>query len=154
MMVRAKPAPPTTAEFGLSDVTTGVGFACAMLTLIAFEAPPPGAGLKTVTATELALATSAALICAVSCVELIKVVGRFKPFQRITEPLMKFVPVAVSRKAGLPAVTELGLMLVSVGVGLLLLTVSVCAPDAPPPGAGLKTVMASDAALAMSLAAS
>ena len=130
-----------------------------MLTLTAFEAPPPPppgeAGLKTVTATVLALATSAALICAVNCVALTKVVGRSKPFQRITELLMKFVPVAVSVKAALPEVTEFGLTLVSTGVGFIVTMLSVSAFDVPPPPpaeAGLTTVMLAVPALAISLA--
>jgi hypothetical protein len=58
-----------------------------------FELPPPGAGLKTVTAAVPAAAMSAAEISAVSALTVpLLVVGRSLPFQRTTEPATKFVP--------------------------------------------------------------
>ena len=54
---------------------------------------------------------------------------------------MKFVPVSVSVKPLLPKVVDVGEIEARVGTGLF--TVSVCAPDVPPPGAGFTTVMES-----------
>jgi hypothetical protein len=67
-------------------------------------------------------------------------------------PAAKPVPVAVSVKAALPAVTLAGLRLVMVGVGFTLATVRERAPDVPPPGAGVNTVMLGVPAAAISLA--
>ena len=57
------------------------------------------------------------------------------------EPLTKPVPVRVIVVAELPAVVELGLMLLSVGAGLLI--EKVFDPDVPPPGLALTTVTGS-----------
>src|SRR4029434_7767912 len=67
-------------------------------------------------------------------------------------PAAKPVPVTVSVKAALPAVTLAGLRLVMVGVGFTLATVNERAPDVPPPGAGVNTVMLGVPAAAISLA--
>src|SRR5262245_53784921 len=48
---------------------------------------------------------------------LTNVVGRSAPFQRTTEPLIKFVPVRVSVKPAPPVGALLGLSCVSVGTG-------------------------------------
>ena len=98
--------------------------------LSALDASPPGAGLKTVTLAVPAAATSAAVIVAVSCVLLTKVVVRSPPFHLTTEVLMKLVPVTVSVNAALPAAIPLGLKLASVGAGLsaACVTVKVCGP--------------------------
>jgi len=61
------------------------------------------------------------------------------------------VPVTVSVKAALPAVTLAGLRLLMVGVGFTLATVSERAPDVPPPGAGVNTVTLGVPAEAISL---
>jgi hypothetical protein len=84
----------------------------------AFDAPPPGAGLKTATLLEPVFIISAALIEAVNCVLLTKVVVRALPFHCTIEPLMKLVPVSVKWKASLPAAAQSGVKLVSVGAGL------------------------------------
>src|SRR5262249_46286813 len=60
------------------------------------------------------------------------------------------VPLTTRVTSGLPAGAESGLMLVMRGAGLF--TVSVAAFDMPPPGAGLKTVIDSAPAIAMSVA--
>src|SRR5262245_44202391 len=83
------------------------------------EVPPPGAGLKTVTAAIPLVAMSADGIAAVSCVAETNVVGRSAPFQRTTELAMKFVPFTVSVKADPPTMAELGARLLVVGTGLL-----------------------------------
>jgi hypothetical protein len=62
-------------------------------------------------------AISAALIVAVSCVELTNVVVLAEPFQVTVErPLMKFVPFTVMVKPAPPAVADDGEMVVVVGV--------------------------------------
>jgi len=70
---------------------------------------------------------------------LTKVVARSLPLNRTTELLLKFVPVTVRVKLPLPAVLVVGLMLLSVGVGLL--TIKLIASEFPPPGVGLNTVI-------------
>ena len=57
---------------------------------------------------------------------------RAEPPHCTTEPLTKFVPLTVRVKAEPPAVADVGLRLVSVGVGLLI--VKGIAPDVTPPG--------------------
>lgn len=69
----------------------------------AFEVPPPGSGLNTVTATVPALAKSLALIEAVSLVALASAVLRLLPFQSTVDPDAKPDPASVSVNPGLPA---------------------------------------------------
>src|SRR4029077_418429 len=95
--VRVKAAPPAAALVGDSDVSVGAGLLTVNVT--AAEVPPPGVGEKTVTEGVPAVAISAAVMAAVSCVLLTKVVVRLLPFQRTTEPDTKLVPVAVRVKA-------------------------------------------------------
>jgi hypothetical protein len=103
------------------------------------EVPPPGAGVKTVIDNRAPVARSDAGIAAVSWVLFTKVVVRFEPLTRTTDPLMKLLPVTVSVNPGLPAVALLGEMLDKDGAGLV--TVSVSADEVPPPGDALLTVM-------------
>jgi hypothetical protein len=119
-----------------------------MVNICAFDVPPPGVGLKTVTLAVPAVAISAAVIAAVSCVPLTYVVVRSEPFHLTIEPLTKLVPFTVSVKAPPSAVAEDGLRLVIAGAGLLM--VKICAFDVPPPGVGLKTVTLAVPAVAMS----
>jgi hypothetical protein len=107
--VRVKAGPPTVALAGMRVVTVGTGFPPgSIMRFNAFEVPPPGVGVKTLTAAVPAVAMSAAEMAALSCVLLTKVVGRSAPFQRTTELLMKRVPFTVKVKAGPPAVTLSG----------------------------------------------
>lgn len=122
-----------------------------MVKVTAPDVPPPGVGLKTVTLALPPVATSAAVILAVSCVLLPpNEVVRLLPFHRTTEFAKKLVPVTVSVKALLPATTVLGARVVRVGDGLLMVKVS--ALDVPPPRVGLKTVTLAVPALAKSAA--
>src|SRR5271154_2305293 len=75
--------------------------------LIAFEVPPPGAGLVTVTADVPAETMLEAGMAAVNCVELTKVVGTAPPKLTI-EDATKFVPLIVSVKAAPPAAAVFG----------------------------------------------
>ena len=120
--INAKPAPPALAVLGLMLVKLGSGAGASVIVNDrAFDVPPPApaalGGLKTVICAVPALAMSLVGICAVKRVLSINVVGRFTPFQRTAEVLMKFVPVTVSVKPAPPAVAELGFKLVKAGTG-------------------------------------
>src|SRR5207253_833627 len=117
-------------RFGLSPVVAGTGF--VMVKVCAFDVPPPGAGLKTVTCAVPAVARSVAEIVAVSCVADANVVGRSAPFQRTTEPVMKLVPVTVSVNAGPPAVTVVGLSPAVVGSGFVVTATATVVPPVNP----------------------
>ena len=75
--------------------------------MIAFEVPPPGAGLVTVTADMPAEAMLEAGMAAVNCVELTKVVG-IDPPKLTIDAATKFVPLIVRVKAALPATAVVG----------------------------------------------
>ena len=112
-----------------------------IVTVSEFDVPPPGAGLTTVTAAVPEMAMSLAVIAAVNCVALTKVVVRALPFHWATDVLMKFVPFSVRVKAGPPAPVDVGASEVSVGTGLFVaVTLKLTAFDEPPPGAGFVTV--------------
>jgi len=139
---RVKPAAPAVVDDGFRLAIAGMGFAAAFtVKLTAFDNPPPGAGLNTVTGIVPAMAMSAAEIEAVSCVAETKDVGRSLPFHRTTAPLTKLAPLTVSVNAP-PAVIEAGLSEVMLGTGFPAtgLIVNTRAFDMPPPGAGLNTV--------------
>ncbi len=84
----------------------------------AFETPPPGAGLDTVTRIVPALAMSAARIDALNCVELTKIVLRGLPFQFTIDPDTKLAPLTVRTKFAAPAEALDGASEVSPGTGL------------------------------------
>ena len=147
--VRVNPAPPAAALGGEIELSVGAGL-LLIVKVCAPEGPPPGVGLKTVTDAVPAVAMSFARICAWSWVLLRKVVIRLAPFQRTTDELLKFVPVAVSVNAALPASALGGEIELSVGTGLLIVNVE--APEGPPPGVGLNTVTEAVPAVAMSAA--
>ena len=83
----------------------------------AFDGPPPGAGLLTVTLAVPAVAMSLAGIVAVKLVAPFTVVVRSDPFHRTVEPETKFEPLTVRANSGLPATTELGLIPMIAGTG-------------------------------------
>jgi hypothetical protein len=102
------------------------------------DAPPPGLGLETVTLAVPAVATSLALIAAVTSVELTNVVVRFDPFQRTTDEALKFVPVTSRVKAPVPATVCDGEMAVVVGTGLLTVNAALF-PAASVPSVAVST---------------
>jgi hypothetical protein len=102
--------------------------------------PPPGAGLATDMPKMPAVFVSPAGSTAVNLMVVTKVVVRSEPSNCTLDPLTKFVPFTVSVTAPLPAVTEMGLMLSSVGVGFT--TPKSEEFEVPPPGVGLTTVIA------------
>src|SRR5947207_3231452 len=98
-------------------LTTETASDGTIVSVSAFEAPPPGGGLRTVTLAVPAAAISLAEIVARSCVRLTNVVGRLAPFHWITELETKLAPLAVRRKPGAPAATVLGRSEASEGAG-------------------------------------
>jgi hypothetical protein len=81
------------------------------------DVPPPGAGVKTVTGIDPAVAMSAAAMVARSCVVPTTVVGRAAPFQRTTEAATKPLPFTVSINPWLPATALLGERVLTTGTG-------------------------------------
>jgi hypothetical protein len=78
---------PAEALAGCSEVIAGTGLLlAAMLKICAFDVPPPGAGLVTVTDGLAAFATSLARMAAVTFVALTKVVVRALPLKFTTAP--------------------------------------------------------------------
>src|SRR5256885_2330699 len=133
--------PELPGGIGLSKVTV-VLVLVEMVNVWPFEAPPPGAGLNTVTDAVPAVARSVAGMDDVSCDAETNIVVRLAPFQRTTdEPATKFVPFTVNVNAVPPTVADVGLRLVVVGTGFGdAEIVNVWAFEVPPPGAGLNTV--------------
>ena len=87
------------------------------------DVPPPGGGKKTVTCDVPAVATSAAVIEARSCVALTNVVARSVPFHRTTAADVNPVPFTVNVNAALPATVDAGDSDVTVGTPGTTLTV-------------------------------
>src|SRR5262245_65326956 len=84
----------------------------------AAELPPAEAGLETTTFAFPLWAMSPALICAVSCPLLTKVVVRLLPFHSTTEADTKFAPFTVRVKATPPPAALAGERLLIDGVAL------------------------------------
>jgi hypothetical protein len=128
--------PPAKAFVGDSEVIVGTGLFTVNEEIA--EVPPPGTGFVTVTLSVPAVAISATVIAAVSCVAFTNVVVLGELLKFTTEPATKPVPFTVNENAGPPAVALVGESVVIVGAGLL--TANDELPDVPPPGAGLVTV--------------
>jgi hypothetical protein len=107
--VNVNVGPPAGADAGSRLVVVGSGLgAAAMVNVCAFEVPPLGADVNTVTAAVLAVMRSMAGIEPISCIEDTKVVGRLDPFHRTTEPGTKLLPSTVRLNAGPPALADDG----------------------------------------------
>ena len=113
--VPVEPLPPTT-EDELKDRETSIG---KMSKPIAFEVPPPGGGLYTVTLAVPAVAMSAARMAAFTSVLETKLVARSDPFHRIFAPETKLLPSTVSVNEGPPAISHDGLRPMTAGWGAL-----------------------------------
>ena len=135
LTVRVKVTFPAVIEDGLRLERVGTGL--LMVNVWAGLSPPPDAAVKTVTFAVPAVAIFAASILAVSFVLLTYVVVRAAPFQRMTVPEMKLLPLAVRVKPPLPAMAVVGLMESRVG-GLTGLTIgqptSLSTPNPTGPG--------------------
>jgi hypothetical protein len=128
--------PPAKAFVGDSEVIVGTGLFTVNEEIA--EVPPPGTGFVTVTLSVPAVAISATVIVAVSCVAFTNVVVLGELLKFTTEPATKPVPFTVNEKAGPPAVALVGESAVMAGAGLL--TANVELAEVPPPGVGLVTV--------------
>ena len=137
--VSVKDDPPAVVDVGVMPVVEGVGF--LIVSVCAFDVPPPGVGFTTVIGAVPAVTISPAVITAVTVVEEIKVVVRAEPLKSTVDDALKFVPVMARVNCAPPATVEVGEIEIVVGTGLL--TVKVCAPDVPPPGPGFTTVIKS-----------
>jgi hypothetical protein len=104
-------------------VITGVA---AIVNVCGFDVPPPGPEFVTVIEAVPGLATREAGTTAVSCVEETNVVASDVAFHLTVDVETKFVPFTVNVKPTLPAVTQLGLIDVVVGAGLLMVKVTGC----------------------------
>src|SRR3984893_1733790 len=139
---------PAAKEDGDSNVCTATGL--LIVNVSAPDAPPPGAGLNTVTEAVPELARSMAGTLAVTRVALTNVVVNATPFHCTTEPLTKLLPFTVSVNVSKPAIAKVRNSDVDTGTGLLIVKVS--GFDVPPPRAGLNTVTGTVPELAMSIA--
>ena len=146
--VNAAPLAPVVV--GAMVVSVGTGFAALIVNVNVLEvvpagapcgfAPPPRftAGVNTCTDAVPTVAISAAVIAAVSCVELTKVVVRLPPFHCTTEVLMKLLPLTVIGKAAPPAIAEFGRSEPIAGTGVVTLNCN--ESETPPPGTGFRTL--------------
>ena len=120
--VNVKAAPPIAAVAGATEVSVGPETALIVNDRLP-DVPPLGAGFVTVTVAVPAVAISAAVIAAVSCVALTNVVVLAAPLNFTTDVDTKPVPLTVSVKAAPPAVALVGEREVAVGAGLLMVKV-------------------------------
>jgi hypothetical protein len=148
LTVSVKAAPPTVAPVGATDAMLGAGL--LMGNVVAADVPPPGAGLVMVILADPEFAISLAGIWAETCVALTYTVVNATPFKLTTEPATKLVPFTVSVKAAPPALALVGESEAIVGAGFV--TAKLAAPEVPPPGLGLVTVMLAVPVLTRSLA--
>lgn len=118
--VRVKAA-PLVALVGESETSVGNGLFTVNGEFP--DAPPPGAGFVTVTLNVPAVAISAAVMDAVTCVELTNVVAAAVPLKFTADVETKFVPFTVSVKVAPPAVAVVGESDVIAGRGLFTLKV-------------------------------
>lgn len=136
--VNVNPAPPAIALAGESVVTVGTGL--LIVSVAAADVPPPGAGFVAVIEAVPAVAISAAVIVAVTCVPLLNVVALGEPLKFTTEVEIKFVPLMTTENVAPPAVTVFGAKEVIVGTGLFAAEIlKLMEFDVPPPGAGFVT---------------
>ena len=120
LTVSVNAAEPATALEGEIELSVGTGLLIVNDT--AFDAPL-GAGFVTVTVAVPAVAISAAVIAAVNCVALTKVVVLVAPLNFTTDVDTNPVPLTVRVKAAPPAVALVGEREVTVGAGLLMVKV-------------------------------
>jgi hypothetical protein len=106
VMVKVKAAPPTVALVGEIEAIAGAAGGEMMKIVVAL--PPPGAGLTTPTCWFPVAPRSAAEIAAVSCEEVINLVGLVCPFQVMLELATKPDPFIVRMKPSVPAAAVSG----------------------------------------------
>src|SRR5688500_20093395 len=108
-------------------------------TLNGAELPPPGAGFRTVSAPVVGRSISLPRIVTRSCLSLTTTVVRAAPSHRATEEGRKPLPTTMMVVSCSPTIKESGVTTVIVGLGFA--TTKLAGAEAPPPGAGLKTVI-------------
>jgi hypothetical protein len=135
VIVAASPAGTICGEI---EVNTGVGLVTAKG--VGALVPPPGAGFCTATAVAELPAIAVAGSVAFNSVALTHKVASAAPFHSTVEEGTKPVPVRSSVCAADPATTLAGSTAAITGGGLLM--VKLADAELPPPGAGLKTVIA------------
>src|ERR1700722_15006759 len=131
---------PAAALAGASELMEGTGLTAVMAKVAAFEVPPPGVGLTTVTPALPAFVRSKAGISAVSCGALQEGAASAGPFQWTAEVATKSLPLTV-RVIAMPAADALdGERKLSDGIGFTAVMMNVATLEVPPPGAVLITV--------------
>ena len=126
---------PAVALDGVIVVTVGLGL--PTVKVAGRLTPPPGAGFVTTTGSAPVVVRAVAGIVAVRAVALVTVVGIAVPLNETLEAETKPVPTAEIVVAGEPTVAVLGVIEVTVTVGLA--TVNAIRVDGPPPGRGFET---------------
>ncbi len=141
LTVSANAGLPDAALDGTSVEIAGTGFKGLMVKVIAPEVPPPGVGLNTVTLAVPTAVRSDAGTVAVRCEASTKLVASATPFQFTVDAATKSLPVTARMNSGLPDAALDGARVEIDGTGFKAMIVKVSAPDVPPPGVGLNTVM-------------
>jgi xanthosine utilization system XapX-like protein len=119
--VSVKPEPPAVAQVGLSELIVGA----ALIVNVCAVDVAPAQGFATVIDAVPAVAIREADTVAVNWVEEPNVVVSAVPFQFTVEPETKLVPLTVKVNPGPPAVAQVGLSELIVGLALIVIT-SVC----------------------------
>jgi len=119
--VSVKPEPPAGAQVGLSELIVGA----ALIVNVCAVDVAPAQGFATVIDAVPAVAIREADTVAVNWVEEPNVVVSAVPFQFTVEPETKLVPLTVKVNPGPPAVAQVGLSELIVGLALIVIT-SVC----------------------------
>src|SRR5579859_4392463 len=140
-------APWLNTHTGLMLVSDGTAWlpGCATVNDTAFDRPPPGPPVNTLTEEAPGWLTSDCGMVACRCPLLTKVVARLAPFQRTTEtlPPIKPAPYTSTVSPLPPASWPCGVMWSIDGTGFCptSFTVKVTPLDRPPPGPGLNALM-------------
>src|SRR5579859_1397074 len=113
-------APWLNTHTGLMLVSDGTALlpGCATVNDTAFDVPPPGPPVNTVTLETPGWLTSDCAMATCRCPLLTKVVARLAPFQRTVEPLIKPAPYTSSVSPLPPDSWPCGVILVMDGTGL------------------------------------
>jgi hypothetical protein len=109
-----------------------------MANVRAADVPPPGGGFATLTWAVPAVATSAAVIDALTALLLTNIVVRAAPFHCTVAPCANPLPLTVRSKAPLPATMLAGLSEAISGAPAVIAKET--AAEVPPPGVGFTTV--------------
>jgi hypothetical protein len=123
---------PMPTDDGEMLVSVGAAGGDVTVSVMLFDVPPPGVGLKTEIACEPTDVTSDASRAAVNEVAVPKVVTRSVPSRRTMAPLTKPLPVTVTVKAALPAAMLTGVIAAATGTGFATVSVALVASFVDP----------------------